>query len=138
VTSDDFSKAMLALVLWREARNQSREGIRAVGHVIRNRVNAGWGDWIQVITAKNQFTSISHPGDPQLTLYPRSGDAAYLTILSLVDGIYDGSDADLTSGALYYWNPQTSDPQGWFASHIVADPAAHPQVAAIGAHVFYA
>lgn len=134
---DDYRKALLALVCWREAGNQPREGQRAVMHVIRNRVNGNWGTWEHVICSPNQFSSMTIKGDSNLLRWPKSPDAAFDQILQLVDGIWDGSDEDITNGALYYYNPEIATSE-WFTTNIAQNTAEHPQVAQIGAHVFFA
>lgn len=134
---DDYNKALLALVTWREARNQPREGQRAVMHVIHNRVLKNWGSIEHVICAPNQFSSFTVKGDSQLVMWPKTPDPAFEQIMQLVDGVLDGTDPDLTNGALYYYNPATAT-SGWFQSNIAGNAAEHPQVAQIGAHVFFA
>lgn len=58
-------KSMLALVLWREARGEVKtagiDALRAVAHVIKNRVEATHlpDTWDDVITARWQFSSIN-------------------------------------------------------------------------------
>ena len=137
--SEDLGRAyetvMLALVMWREARGEGRDGMRAVGHVVRNRHKAGWGSVVDCITKKNQFTSMSVPGDGQLTRWPKTGE--FLNTLHDANRILDGSDGDLTKGALYYANLEIAT-SGWFFEHIVGDPVGHPVTATIGRHTFFA
>ena len=139
--SEDLARAyetvMLALVMWREARGEGRDGMRAVGHVVRNR-NRAWGkSIIDLITAKNQFTSMSVPGDGQLTKWPTLSDGRFQEALEDAQRILDGSDGDLTGGALYYANLEVAT-SGWFFEHIVGDPVGHPVTATIQRHTFFA
>jgi len=133
----DWYKIALALTIWREASGEGRTGMRAVGHVIRNRVNAKWGDWDHVITAKWQFSSLTAPGDPMLVKWPDSPDPSFETAMSLADQIYDGSDPDITDGAVLYCNPKHIDKDGWFDREVLQKPAEHPRVAVIGQHEFF-
>ena len=139
--SEDLARAyeavMLALVMWREARGEGRDGQRAVGHVVRNRAKAGWGSVVECIVKKNQFTSMSVPGDGQLTKWPTLSDGRFREALEDAQRILDGSDGDLTGGALYYANLEVAT-SGWFFEHIVGDPVGHPVTATIGRHTFFA
>lgn len=139
--SEDLARAyetvMLALVMWREARGEGRDGQRAVGHVVRNRAKAGWGSVVECIVKKNQFTSMSVPGDGQLTRWPSDEDATFRNTLYDAQRILDGSDGDLTGGALYYENPEVAT-SAWFINNVRLNTAEHPSTATIGRHVFYA
>ena len=132
-----YYKALLALVAWREAGGEGRDGQRAVCHVIRNRVRAGWGDWAEVICQKNQFTSISYKGDPQTVEWPMQPDPAFEEAIRIAELNYSGGDFDLTKGALYYANLKHIDKGGWFEKEILGKPKTHPQTTQVGAHSFY-
>lgn len=127
---------MLALVMWREASGEGDEGMRAVGWVVRNRVKAGWGDWLGVITSPNQFSSISVIGDPGTVRWPKESDAAWQAARGLSDAITGDSDAggDPTGGATFYWNAQIAT-SGWF-KRAVGDGTLIETVQ-IGRHTFY-
>ena len=139
--SEDLARAyetvMLALVMWREARGEGRDGQRAVGHVVRNRSKAGWGSVVECIVKKNQFTSMSVPGDGQLTKWPLLSDGRFVDTLHDASRILSGEDGDLTGGALYYANLEVAT-SGWFFEHIVGDPVGHPVTGVIGRHTFFA
>lgn len=126
---------LLGLVIWREARGEGYEGMRAVGHVIRNRVLARWYNtsWKDNILAKNQFTSMS-PTDPQYNLYPTSSDVHYLLAMMLSNAIYSGRDPDTTQRSTFYRNTATATSQ-WFDDQ-VASGKIH-QTVVIGHHTFY-
>jgi len=139
-----YSEWLLALCLWREARGEGEAGMRAVGHVIRNRVFAGQGDWITVITAPLQFTSINPPKskegwpkDAQTVRFPQNDDLRWLTATQLAHAIFAGQDEDPTGVALYYANLANIDPGGWFERTILGNPAKYPQSAVIGRHSFF-
>lgn len=112
----DYDRIMLALTMWREARGEPNrhDDMRAVGHVIRNRVLLGWGDWDHVMTKKWQFSSLTAPGDSQLVVWPDSPDAAFDDAMQIADVVYDGSDPDNTNGATHYFNPNVVLPS-WAA-----------------------
>ena len=129
-----YNTVMLMLVGEREARGDGREAIRAVVHVVANRVKAGWGDWLSVITKKNQFSSITVVGDSQTVFWPGVRDV--IDIWSLVNDVYDGRDADNTGGALYYSNEAISINNEWYRNEIINKPTEHPVTVVIGKQTF--
>jgi Cell Wall Hydrolase len=142
VTVADFEKAEAVLLAWREERSNGVNGMLGVIFVVRNRARAGWseGDWVKVIAARNQFSSMSVLGDSQTVDYPDVRDPSFLQVLQLVDSIYDDERTDLlTNGALYYADlgSPAYDKSGWFERAIVGDPANHPRVAQIGTTTYF-
>ena len=133
---DCYLIALLAICTWREARGEGQEGMRAVAHVIRNRVHAGWGDWDDVITKKNQFSSISLAGDSQLLVWPDDDDASFRLVFEMCKSVLSGLDDDVTNGALYYANLKNTT-SGWFLNNIVGRPLEHPITVKIGRHTFF-
>lgn len=134
---EDYYKTMLALTAWREARGEDptlRESMRAVMHVVRNRVEAKWGDWDHVITQKWAFSSLTDPKDHQLTTWPDSPDAKFELAMNLAEEVYSGLDPDLTGGATFYGNVKLIDRGGWFEREVVAKMRVTAQ---IGRHTFY-
>ena len=97
---DDF---MLALCIWREARGEGPAGMQAVACVIRNRVRARGSSYYAEVTRAWQFSSITAKGDPELGVYPVPNDPQWASIQALVPGIIDGSLADNTGGAQFYY-----------------------------------
>ena len=130
----EFGIMMLALVAWREARGEGLEGMLAVMCVVRNRVLARWGGWIEVMIQKNQFHSMIMLGDSQTVLWPT--DSSFEAVLKLAHEVHDGRTPDVTDGSLYYANMQTAT-SSWFAKNIATHPD-HPKRAEIGKHTFFA
>lgn len=129
----------LALTMWGEARNQGTEGMRAVGHVIKNRAESNhpkmFGSGIEgVALAPKQF-SAWNKGDPNRDKMLNIGDLKpgmpgydqWLEAQNIAKKILQGRDADPTDGSLYYHT--TAVNPAW-AKNI--DP-----VKKIGDHVFY-
>lgn len=123
---DGYNQFLLALTMWREARGEGLEGMKAVGCVIRNRVHNG--TWSEIITAKWQFSSLTAPGDAMLVSWPVQNDIQFLEAMALAGGIYTGVLTDNTNGATHYFNPSVVKPK-WAASLT--------KVASIGHHDFY-
>jgi spore germination cell wall hydrolase CwlJ-like protein len=129
-TLDDYNKVLLALVIYREARGDGPEAMRAVAHVVRNRVNAHWGDYELVICKRNQFSSMSVLGDTQTIIWPVGNDIP----LTIAETVYSGEDPDNTKGSLYYANEATVT-SGWYLETIINGPG-HPVMATIGKQTF--
>lgn len=138
----EYNKALLAIVMYREARSEGLSGMRAVGWVIRNRVDAWNQSWYKVITGDAQFTSMNPPGervdDPTLDDWPDPHSVFGADVLLLSDEVYEGRGPDPTAGSLYYANLRTMDRNGWFQRNIVDKPEAHPLRVTFGEHSFYA
>lgn len=99
--------SFLALTLWREARGESFETKVAVVHSIMNRVdNPGW--WGNTITGvlkkKWQYSSLTDPKDPQLTLYPGTDDESFEECLKAVAGVQEGLFKNPFTGADSYYD----------------------------------
>lgn len=85
-----YETALLALVIWREARGEGELGMRAVACSIHNRVErpTWWGtSYASVIGKKYQYSSMAAPGDPQLIRYPDMNDSMFAEALQIADAI---------------------------------------------------
>ena len=120
---------LLALTMWLEARGEGARGMRAVGHVIWNRVSAPHfpDDVPGVVLQPRQFSVWnSRPRDPREA---QGADLrAWKQALVLAQDIMSGRDRDLTEGALFF-HEQSISPN-WATD---ASPTTE-----VGAHVFYA
>jgi spore germination cell wall hydrolase CwlJ-like protein len=79
---------LLALCIWREARGESLLGKTAVACSIMERVKnpTWWGNDVQsVVTKKWQYSSMTDPHDPQLTLFPARTDSSWFQCLQVAD-----------------------------------------------------
>jgi hypothetical protein len=110
---------MLVTVLGREAGNQPRAAIEAVGCSIRNRVKAAlarWGrDWEEVIEKRWQYSSMNGPAnDPNLLKYPNLKYDPWPLCLEVAETVYSGDLADPTGGAHSYFDKSLdADPPQW-------------------------
>lgn len=123
--------SFLALLIWREARGQPFEGMVAVAHTVRNRVEKPkwWGtDYLSVIGKKWQYSAMTAPGDPQLILYPKSDDKEFIVALHIAEAVIDGRIEHPAPGADSYF-AITIDPPEWATQDKF--------VRQIGAHRFY-
>jgi N-acetylmuramoyl-L-alanine amidase len=139
---DDNDIHSMALCIYKEARGEGQDGMRAVAHVIKNRVGTpGFARTIHdVIYGKNQFSSMSISSDPEFNLIPPAGDPQFAFALAICPSVLSGSDADITDDAHYYENAATAT-SGWFG-RVIAGPdgfgtEGHALTAHIGRQSFY-
>ncbi|MEQ1618732.1 MAG: cell wall hydrolase [Terricaulis sp.] len=101
---------MLAATIWAEARSEGEVGMRAVAHVIVNRIGARFGDNVEnVILAPWQF-SAWNARDPNRPLvenpdvYATAGGnlVAWETAQRIAREVLLGQSNDPTGGALFY------------------------------------
>lgn len=134
----DRRTLILALTIWGEARSQGELGMRAVGHVIKNRANqvgTRWADRdiVGVALQHKQF-SCWNPSDPNLFrmmninhLKPNSLDEErWQQAVEIASKIVHG-ERDPTAGATFY-HTTAVNPFWGAAKHFVAK---------LGSHVFY-
>lgn len=140
----------LALTIWGEARNHGEDGMNAVGHVIKNRVEADkrmfGGDTYKGVVLKRKQFSCWNPGD---TNYPKIKDiSGYLATVGknspdakrweeakkIAIGIVMGKSRDVSKGALFYHTtgvkPSWAEHMhkvGTYASHIFYKSEENPQ-----------
>ena len=105
----------MARTMVREAAGEGPEGMRAVGHVIANRLAAGrYGkDIPSIVTAPKQFSPWNAEArgtraDPRL-VDPSS--SSYQTALGLARDIQGGKSEDPTAGATHFYNPDLASPK---------------------------
>lgn len=127
-----LDKVLLMVLCWREARGDGREAMRAVAHVVANRVKDWGGSWTDQITKPNQFSSMTIAGDSQTALWPSEPEV--INFYALLSKVYDGLDPDNTNGAHFYANEENVT-SGWYRANIMNDQT-HPVVARIGKQVF--
>jgi hypothetical protein len=110
--------SLLALCLWREARNQPREAIQGVACSIRNRVYQPrwWGhSWSSVILAGEQYSSFNRD-DPNSTKFPADSDIVFPVCLGIARYVHDDAMPDNTNGAQSYFDKSLdADPPKWAA-----------------------
>ncbi len=136
MTIYDWQKALLALLIWREAEGEPMEGKLGVAWVVRNRVldsplpNA----WTAVMTRRLQFSGLTAHGDPRLQVWPRDSQLAWKASMQAAEQVYTASTAapaatpDPTHGATLYANLS------------IVTPSWLPRVtetAKIGSHTFF-
>lgn len=97
---------LVALCVWREARNQPFEGKLAVAWSIRNRVaKKSWmgKDWEEVVLKKWQYSSFN-PNDPNAVLLPGDpvNDKAWADSLVCAERAYLGIGVDPSLGSTHY------------------------------------
>lgn len=126
-----YDKILCAICVFREARGDGNDAMRAVAHVINNRAQAWKKTWAEVITDKNQFSSISVLGDSQTIVWLTAQGLA--EVEELVEAVASGASIDNTHGALYYANEAHLQSE-WYQRNIITPE--HPVTALIGKQTF--
>jgi spore germination cell wall hydrolase CwlJ-like protein len=137
VVVDEMEVRLLAATAWGEARSEGEDGMRAVAHVMVNRIGERFGeDLATVILSPKQF-SVWNRGDPNRRLVQNfvanpdpdvTGDAQWETAERVAREVLSGQSVDPTGGALFY-HTRAIRPR-WSRQGVGRQE--------IGAHVFYA
>ncbi|KAG4066621.1 hypothetical protein HA402_007257 [Bradysia odoriphaga] len=106
-------KEIFAKTVYLEARGESDEGCRAVGHVIKNRAKLNKDYWggrsiRDVCLQPGQFECWDSGQNTEIKERSR-----YDQIKRITGRIYDGNDADPTGGADHYNNPDKEGYKSW-------------------------
>ncbi|MDX2276808.1 MAG: cell wall hydrolase [Hyphomonadaceae bacterium] len=134
-TPDPADVRLLAATMWGEARSEGEDGMRAVAHVMVNRIGPRFGgDLRSVIMAPWQF-SVWNADDPNRPLvrnpehYAKGGENrdTWIAAQRIAYEVLSGASVDPTNGALFYHT--TAIKPRW--SHFGVGKEI------IGAHVFY-
>ena len=107
---------LLALCIYREASNQPYEAKLGVAWSIANRVSRPrwWGhNWTEVITLKDQYTSMTWGGDPNLTRWPSGiNDPVWFDCLrAAAAAMRGGVGEDPVRGATHYFDQSIPAPR---------------------------
>lgn len=91
-----------------EARGASRDFQTAVTNVIKNRATLTSGDYEAVINQPNAFSAMNS-GDPNRAVVDEVLKNGSVTdqVRDIVEGVYSGTIADNTQGALLYYSPRS-------------------------------
>jgi hypothetical protein len=133
MTFDTYIRAQMARFAIEEAqRHGGVHNMIAVCQVLRNRVFAGWGDWLEVVnTAPSRRANSPAQGAPDL----RHADVR--SLLNRVEEIYTRADSsDLTGGALFYVD-STLPVLEWFEKEVLGRQEEHARTAHIGPVWFF-
>jgi hypothetical protein len=108
----------LGLVIWREARGESEECRIAVGCCVRervfNEVRFDGTDFVSACKAKWQFSSVTAPGDPQLTFWPADGLESFRQCVAIANRVINNMAEHPAPGADSYFDDSIKDhPPSW-------------------------
>jgi spore germination cell wall hydrolase CwlJ-like protein len=127
MTWRNYESVLLALVIWREARGEPQETQLWVAWAIRRRAeHHGWwnpsGTLTGALVQPRQFSSLTNPGDPQLTVFPthrlQAGsyvpDPSFLSAMMLADQVMAMDPTkDPTGGSDSFFDDSIKPPKGW-------------------------
>jgi hypothetical protein len=139
VTYENYIKGQLVRFCVNEAYHEgSSILVLAIAQVLKNRVDAGWGEWIHVIEGAPNYVGTVRQN--RLALDPR--DVLFRKILLGIDDIYYGTadDGDVNNDeykSLYYAELHNINRQ-WFIDNIATNSGDHPRIAKVGQFDFFA
>lgn len=95
---DFFIQGRLVEMGWRfgQAYGGGHLAGTMVMQVLANRTRMGWGSWLRILETVPDYMAENEL--PPLK-YPSVWEPTFVKLLSVVEGIYDGSVADMTRGA---------------------------------------
>jgi spore germination cell wall hydrolase CwlJ-like protein len=99
---------LLAMLIWGEARGESKEGKIAVAWTVKNRVLARkwWGKtWANVILGRWQYSCFWEKVPSKMLRSPLKHDtqAVWDDCVGVAEGVYDGTIPDPSDGATHYY-----------------------------------
>lgn len=121
---------MTALCMYREDRSGASAGMVAVGCVLRNRVARDKSTFYAEVVKRLQFSSITAPGDPELSLYPVTTDPSWVLAGKCALLVIDNEIADTTGGATLYYAESIAFPKSWDRSKV-------RQTVSVGGQLFF-
>lgn len=137
----DMSEAtkLLALTIWGEARSDGPEAMRAVGHVVINRIRSprAFGKNIKEVVWKRKAFSCWNAGDPnresmkKIASLPEThpSKVRWNQAVKIAQDITSGRSKDPTNGALFYHTKAMGLPY-WVSKDM-------KPIATIASHLFY-
>ncbi|MDE2258892.1 MAG: cell wall hydrolase [Betaproteobacteria bacterium] len=110
---DTYAEAMLALLVWREARGELHPAKVAVAFSVLNRVAhpKWWGTSLGAVIAKKwQYSSMAAPGDPNLIQYPLPQDVDFQDSLAVVNAVIANDVTNPVPGSDSYYDVSIAAP----------------------------
>jgi hypothetical protein len=149
MTFDSLVKGQVALFCWREASQHGGDiCMTAVMCCLRNRVKAGWGTWLEVISRDSKTSyRLEQPLQNQ---FPDDREPSWRRFFAKVDAIYEGNFEDITAGTQdimwqpvgtrnhgLYWADLGAITNPWFSEKIVGDKENHKKVCTVAPLYIY-
>lgn len=109
-----YEHAILALLVWREARGELHPAKVAVAFSVLNRVKSPkwWGTTLGAVIAKKwQYSSMAAPGDPNLIQYPLPQDLSFLDAMAAVNAAIANDAINPVAGADSYYSIDIPPPK---------------------------
>jgi hypothetical protein len=96
LNADSFVKALLIQRAWQEDHCNAIHGLHCAVFIIRNKVRAGWGSWLSMLTRYEDYAG-NLPGP--LQEYLNLNDPLFRQLLNGIDAIYDDKELDQITSA---------------------------------------
>ena len=132
----DPDEKLLAGCAWLEAESEGAGGCYEVMHTVMNRVHSpDFPNTVSGVIFQPNAFSWTRPTDPRHNAEPKPGDPVYAVCVYQAPFVL-ARDDDPTRGAVFYENPKTATPGGWFERHIKNSPD-YEMCATSKHHIFY-
>ncbi|MGQ0531865.1 MAG: cell wall hydrolase [Caulobacteraceae bacterium] len=110
VELDETEVRLLAATAWGEARSEGEDGMRAVAHVMVNRIGDRFGENLATVILSPKQFSVWNRGDPNRRIVQNlardpsriATDAEWMTAERIAREVLSGQSVDPTGGALFY------------------------------------
>jgi spore germination cell wall hydrolase CwlJ-like protein len=134
-----------ALCAWRENSGGGVQGMQSVFNVLVNRATERNTSVYEEAVRKDQFSSMTTPGDPCLIKFPTALDPQWAEATTIASQAAAGQLDDITKGANLYYNPKTIKAGATFTLPdntvinfpIKWNPAKVKYLTSIAGHVFF-
>jgi hypothetical protein len=152
MTHNDSQKALLVHFAVREVgATGGLEQMKVVCYCLRNRVRAGWGDWMEVMEHADEASA--HDAGPRSYIDPQNRN--YQMLLQAIDDLYyaqpqtenwngvkidqdaQGETLESAVGTALYWRFLKRPLRPWFQANIVDQKAEHPERTSMGLMILY-
>ena len=138
---DNYIKAKLVDYIYCHCgHNNALNGLKAHAFNLRNRVQNGWGSWLEVIEHADDYAGNEKITNPS----PTGNDVLWIKLLSAIDSIYDYSEPDklcsglagTTEGLRVVSGLYVVDFQGpvrqWFRDNVQNQKPSHKIIGTVG------
>lgn len=146
MTQKDVDRVMLVRYAAFEAGPRgSLEQMKAICYCLRNRVRAGWGEWMDVIETADEHRA----NVPNELIRIDHNSRTYQRLLHDVDDIYFGHNSSYGDGPTledtlcakerpnFYWLFLDRPMRQWFKDNIAGDKENHPSNATMALMMFF-
>jgi hypothetical protein len=119
VRAEEYLKMMMVQKAWSYASHLGGlDPMLGVLHVIKNRIDAGWGVCAHVLETMEKWEA----APPATKKHPDVWERRFQQLLGQIDAIYDGTHRPDVSNNGLYFGDTTNITNPWFLDHVARNP----------------